>query len=174
MAGKPIRLGKAASELNVGLPTLVDFLDKKGVKIDSNPNTRLESEHYDLLCQEFAADHDLKEQSKGVSSRREKRESLSLKDKPQEDKEKVVEEEEEESDLNFEEIKRQVLESKSVSQPKPAEPAIVDVVVEVSPEPIAEKIETPEPAVENPIEVQEDKKEGVQIIGKIDLDAINQ
>ena len=79
MAGKPIRLGKAASELNVGLPTLVDFLDKKGVKIDSNPNTRLESEHYDLLCQEFAADHDLKEQSKGVSSRREKRESLSLK-----------------------------------------------------------------------------------------------
>ena len=43
MAGKPIRLGKAASELNVGLPTLVDFLDKKGVKIDSNPNSRLES-----------------------------------------------------------------------------------------------------------------------------------
>lgn len=29
MAGKPIRLGKAASELNVGLPTLVEFLGLK-------------------------------------------------------------------------------------------------------------------------------------------------
>ena len=42
MAGKPIRLGKAASELNVGLPSLVDFLESKGVKIDSNPNTKLD------------------------------------------------------------------------------------------------------------------------------------
>ncbi|MBU3658675.1 MAG: translation initiation factor IF-2 [Flavobacteriales bacterium] len=178
MAGKPIRLGKAASELNVGLPTLVDFLDKKGVKIDSNPNTRLEPEHYDLLCQEFAADHDLKEQSKGVSSRREKRESLSLKDKPQEEKEKVVEEEEEESDLNFEEIKRQVLESKPVVQPEPKPTVVetpqVEVVVESIPEPVVEKIETPEPVVEAPKEVQEEKKEGVQIIGKIDLSALNQ
>ncbi len=49
MAGKPIRLGKAAGELNVGLPTLVEFLSKKGIKIDSNPNTRLEPEHFDLL-----------------------------------------------------------------------------------------------------------------------------
>jgi len=178
MAGKPIRLGKAASELNVGLPTLVDFLDKKGVKIDSNPNTRLESEHYDLLCQEFAADHDLKEQSKGVNSRRtEKRESLSLKDKPQEEKEivKEVEDEEDESDLNFEEIKRQVLESKPIAEPKPAVVEVPPIIsVDPTPETVVEKIETPELNVEIIKEVQEDKKEGVQIIGKIDLDAINQ
>jgi predicted ATPase len=53
MAGKPIRLGKAASELNVGLPTLVDFLEKKGVIIDSNPNSRLEPEQYEILLDEF-------------------------------------------------------------------------------------------------------------------------
>jgi len=180
MVGKPIRLGKAASELNVGLPTLVDFLEKKGVKIDSNPNTRLEGEHYELLCQEFAADHDLKEQSKGVNTRREKRESLSLKDKPQEEKEKVVEEEEEEeTDINFEEIKRQVLEPKPVVQPEP-KPVVVVVepIVNPTPELIAEVVvPTPEIVVEAPKEIQEEKKEGerqVQIIGKIDLDAINQ
>ena len=33
MAGKPIRLGKAAGELNVGLPTIVEFLVTKGIKI---------------------------------------------------------------------------------------------------------------------------------------------
>ena len=64
MAGKPIRLGKAAGELNVGIQTLIDFLQSKGIKIDTNPNTRLEPEHFDLLCQEFAADQNLKEQSK--------------------------------------------------------------------------------------------------------------
>ena len=58
MAGKPIRLRKAAGELNVGLPTLVEFLESKGIKIDSNPNTRLEQEHFELLCQEFKAVYD--------------------------------------------------------------------------------------------------------------------
>ena len=77
MAGKPIRLGKAASELNVGLPSLVEFLESKGVKIDSNPNSKLDPEHFDLLCTEFAADQSMKEQSKGPAMR-EKRESLSL------------------------------------------------------------------------------------------------
>jgi translation initiation factor IF-2 len=178
MVGKPIRLGKAASELNVGLPTLVDFLEKKGVKIDSNPNTRLEGEHYDLLCQEFAADHDLKEQSKGVNPRREKRESISLKDKPQEEREKVVEQQEEddeETDINFEEIKRSVLESKPVQkaetvQVAPFEEPLADIKLDL----VVETNLTPDPIVEAQKEVQEEKKEGVQIIGKIDLDAINQ
>ncbi len=178
MVGKPIRLGKAASELNVGLPTLVDFLEKKGVKIDSNPNTRLEGEHYDLLCQEFAADHDLKEQSKGVNPRREKRESISLKDKPQEEREKVVEQQEEddeETDINFEEIKRSVLESKPVQkaetvQVAPFEEPLADIKLDI----VVETNLTPDPIVEAQKEVQEEKKEGVQIIGKIDLDAINQ
>ncbi|NBU46512.1 MAG: translation initiation factor IF-2 [Flavobacteriales bacterium] len=107
--GKPIRLGKAAGELNVGIQTLVDFLQSKGIKIDTNPNTKLEGDHFDLLCQEFAADQNLKEQAK-VSTRREKRETLSLEDI------QVVEqpeeaEEEEETEINVEEIKRQILSS---------------------------------------------------------------
>ena len=80
MGGRPIRLGKAAGELNVGLENLVEFLSSKGIEIDKNPNTKLTPENYSLLCDEFAADQDLKEKSKGVLSHREKRESLSIED----------------------------------------------------------------------------------------------
>ena len=47
MAGKPIRLGKAAGELNVGIPTIVEFLGSKGIVIDPVPTSRLEQEHYE-------------------------------------------------------------------------------------------------------------------------------
>lgn len=149
MAGKPIRLGKAAGELNVGLSTLVEFLDSKGLKIDANPNTKLEEHHYDLLRQEFAADHDLKEKSKTTTVRRERRETISLKD-TREEEEVVVKPEP----------------APVVETPKPVEP-----VVETAPvEPVAV-----EPVVEPVPEVKEigegDLK--VQVIGKIDLDAIN-
>ena len=80
MAGRPIRLGKAAGELNVGLENLVEFLGSKDIEIDKSPNTKLTPEQYELLCSEFAADQDLKEKSKVFLSNREKRESLSIKD----------------------------------------------------------------------------------------------
>ena len=163
MAGKPIRLGKAAGELNVGLPTLIEFLESKGIKIDSNPNTRLEQEHYDLLCQEFAADQNLKEQSKSVA-RRERRETLSLKDKPEDEVAPEIEDEEDES-INLEEIKRQVL-AQTPPVPK-AEPQIETPKVEEPEEKIA-------PAGPEIMQVEKDKDMKVQIIGKIDLDALNQ
>ena len=81
---KPIRLGKAAGELNVGMSTLVEFLGKKGVTIDASPNAKLEPEHYDLLRTEFAADQTLKEQSKKATPPQEKRETISLRDKNEE------------------------------------------------------------------------------------------
>jgi len=110
MAGKPIRLGKAAGELNVGLPTIVEFLVTKGIKIDSNPNTRLEPEHFDLLLKEFAADQSMMEKAKGTSNRRERRETVTMSDIAPEEK-KVIKEEEEEGDaINLEEIKRKVFE----------------------------------------------------------------
>ena len=143
MAGKPIRLGKVAGELNVGIPTLIEFLQTKGIKIDTNPNTRLEEEHFTLLCQEFSADQNLKEQSKSTA-RRERRESVSLKDKPEETP--VVESEDEEDEtINIEEIKQQVF----TEAPK--------------------EIVTKEP------DLTEDSNEiKVQVVGKIDLSAINQ
>ena len=144
MAGKPIRLGKAAGELNVGIQTLIDFLQSKGIKIDTNPNTRLEPEHFDLLCQEFAADQNLKEQSKSAA-RRERRESISLKDKPEETSTVETEEEDDDVTINIEEIKHQVF----TETPKEETP------------------KTPESSSEST-----DIK--VQVVGKIDLSSINQ
>ncbi len=62
---RPIRLGKAAGELNVGMSTLVEFLESNGVSIDASPNTKLTPEQYDMLCTEFAADQSLKERRNG-------------------------------------------------------------------------------------------------------------
>ncbi len=154
MAGKPIRLGKAAGELNVGIPTIVEFLGSKGIVIDASPTARLEQEHFDILCQEFAADQNMKEQSK-AALRREKRESLSIKDKPQDEPvAQPVQEDEDEGEINLEEIKRQVLNE------TPAAPA-----------PVVEKsvVEPKASAVEP--QATENK---VNVVGKIDLDAINQ
>lgn len=72
MSDRPIRLSKAASELNVGLPTLIEFLASKGIIIDSNPNSKLDPEHYGLLRAEFAADQTLKEQAKSIVAKEKK------------------------------------------------------------------------------------------------------
>ena len=156
MAGKPIRLGKAASELNVGLPTLVEFLGSKGISIDSNPNTKLDPEHFQILCTEFAADQTLKEQAKG-SSLKEKKESISLKDARQELPVQEKQQEEEEGDeINLEEIKRTVFEPETV-KPKANEPQ-VNVVGKIDLDQLNPKkkpeVKQPEPIVEAPKPVE--------------------
>ena len=60
---KGIRLKKAATELNVGISTLVEFLAKKGHQVETNPNTRLTSEQYDLVASAFQAERAVKEQA---------------------------------------------------------------------------------------------------------------
>jgi translation initiation factor IF-2 len=157
MAGKPIRLGKAAGELNVGISTLVDFLGSKGVKIDSNPNTKLEEDQFELLRQEFAADQNLKEQSKFSAPKRERRETISIRDK--EPEEPVAPVAEEDEPMNVEEIKRIVLETPE---------KVVEAPVKV--------VEAPEEVVETPVEEKPEPKQGevhVSVVGKIDLDKLN-
>ena len=100
MAGKTHRLSRVASELNVAIPTLVDFLGGKGIKLDENPNTKLEEGSYELLRQQFAADQSLKEKAKLSSVKREKRETISLRDtKPQETKQ------DDEDDIDIQSLK---------------------------------------------------------------------
>ena len=77
---KPIRLGKAAGELNVGMSTLVEFLASKEVSIDASPNTKLTPEQYAVLRVDFAADQSLKELTKQPVAPKEKKETVSLKD----------------------------------------------------------------------------------------------
>ena len=61
-----IRLGKAATEFNVGVTTIVDFLQRKGHKIDSNPNTKLSPEMHSLLVKEYQPDKAAKDIAKHI------------------------------------------------------------------------------------------------------------
>jgi len=155
MAGKPIRLGKAAGELNVGMSTLVEFLGSKGIKIDVSPNTKLEEEHYDILRKEFAADQSLKEQSKFSAVKREKRESVSIRDKEEETTNAPQVEEEDSEPISAEEIKRNIIMETPVA--KVEEPVVEEPKVE----------EEPEQKTVSSGDVH------VSVIGKIDLDKIN-
>ncbi len=56
-----VRLSKAAREFNIGMKTVIEFLEKKGFKVDSNPNTKLEPEMYAFLVDEFQAEKKVKE-----------------------------------------------------------------------------------------------------------------
>ena len=47
--GKTIRLSKLAREFNVGIHTIVEFLQKKGFDIDSNPNNKVSVEAVNFL-----------------------------------------------------------------------------------------------------------------------------
>ena len=65
-----IRLNKVARDLNVGIQTAVDFLQKKGFSIESNPNTKISDEQYTLLVKEFSTDKNLKIESERISQER--------------------------------------------------------------------------------------------------------
>ena len=60
---KGIRLKKAATELNVGISTLVEFLARKGHVVETNPNTRLTADQYELVAAAFQAERAVKEQA---------------------------------------------------------------------------------------------------------------
>lgn len=55
-----IRLNKVTRDLNVGIATVVDFLKKKGVDIDENPNSKISKEQYNMLVDEFSTDKSLR------------------------------------------------------------------------------------------------------------------
>ncbi len=67
MAAKQKRLIKIAKEFNIGHNTIVEFLAKKGFEIESNPNTKVPPECYELLEKEFGDQISVKEKSKAVS-----------------------------------------------------------------------------------------------------------
>ena len=131
MAGNSKRLNKVAKEFNISISTIVEFLETKGFKVDSNPNNKIEGEILAVLEEEFADDKEAKKNSENTVISAQKRESISLKD---------------------------------TQTPEPPK----EVKKPVKEEPVAEK----KPAVET-AKVESEKK-GLAVLGKIDLDALNQ
>lgn len=60
---KRLRLKKVATELNVGIKTIVDFLGKKGHFVETNPNTRITNQQYNLVLSAFRTERAVKENS---------------------------------------------------------------------------------------------------------------
>ena len=67
-----IRLNKVIKDLNVGVQTIVEFLQKKGFEIEAepNPNAKITEEQYDLLCKEFKTDVDLRKKTEQLMQER--------------------------------------------------------------------------------------------------------
>ena len=67
------RLSKVTKELNVGLQTCVDFLQKKGYTVENSLNAKIDDEQYELLVMQFSQDKDLRQ--KAEKAQRERLES---------------------------------------------------------------------------------------------------
>ena len=184
---KGIRLKKAATELNVGISTLVEFLAKKGHQVETNPNTRLTAEQYDLVASAFQAERAVKEQADkieitpsgsnvvieaNVEERKEENEEVIIKNYNTSTVDNKSTQQPAETAVTPDEpAVPQPVEATPVEEPKAAEP-------EATPEPIPESVEpapeepesapATEPTPSTPTQVGD-----LRIISKIDLDAIN-
>ncbi|WP_300726424.1 translation initiation factor IF-2 [uncultured Bacteroides sp.] len=154
-----IRLNKVTRDLNVGISTVVDFLQKKGYTIEANPNTKITDEQYAALVKEFSKDKDLKIESEKIYQERQNKErnkaSVSIEDLQAEPKPEVVETVvPEDARPKFKPVGKIDLDSLNK---KKAKPAVVEPVkeekAEVKPE-TAETEKTVEAKVEEPVKPQ--------------------
>ena len=82
------RLSKVARELNVGISTIVEFLNSQNKDVSSNPNTKIGEELYMLLLQEFQKEKFEKEKADNVVIEQSERKVISI---SKEDSKKKVE-----------------------------------------------------------------------------------
>lgn len=162
---KQKRLSKIAREFNLGIHTIVEYLGKKGFETDTNPNTKIPSECYDLLLKEFGDQITVKEKSIEVSQqiRERRQERVGVKDSEEEISEDIPVKEvsvKDNSEIKKPKVKKVeavVKEKKQADskEVKPSEkPEKIDPVVPVSEEKSVKKpVEKPvEKAVDNIVE----------------------
>ena len=126
-----VRLSKLIKQFNIGLDTLVEFLNSKGAGIeDANPNLKVSDEYLPELHKKFGKDLELKEAAEKVDVK-----LTEILDKAG----KKPEEEEDE----FEPERVTVIKSNNLSR-KPEPEAEPEPVAEPEPEPVVE----PEPVAE--------------------------
>ncbi len=69
-----IRLNKVTRDLNVGISTVVEFLQKKGHTVEANPNTKITEEQYAIVVKEFSTDKNLRLESERFIQERQNKE----------------------------------------------------------------------------------------------------
>ena len=86
MTGNPIRLRKAAQEFNVGTSTIIEFLEKKGHRLENNPNTTISEDLYELLVVEFKRDRETKLGAEKIRIPNVTKKIITIDDKPRKNK----------------------------------------------------------------------------------------
>ncbi len=79
------KISKVAKDLNVALPTVIDFLRKKDITVDENPNTRIEDDVVQLLMEAFSKDKDQKRQSDNFTNTRQSSRAKAVKEPAKEE-----------------------------------------------------------------------------------------
>jgi translation initiation factor IF-2 len=180
---KTKRLSKVAREFNVGIQTLIEFLASKGVELESNPNTKIEGEVYNILLSEFQSEKSAKEESKKVSIGTEK-ETITLaqvqgtaveKEEEKVPEEKLEEVKKPEDDLkvvgkiDLEKLNLKTRPDKKKEAKKTeeedAKDEVEDEVVENNEEEVLDEEEKPKEEIETKYE----KLDTPKVLGKIDL-----
>lgn len=158
---KTMRLSKVAKEFNLSLGKIVEFLSAKGRQVENNPNAKIGDDEYALLSKEFSGDKSAKEEAQnvGLSLNKLKRETIVLED-PKALKAKEEQKAKEDAAAKAAEEKKLAEEkAKAEAQEKPK------VVVQETPvetTPVVEEI-TETPGITGP-----------KVLGKVDLDSLNQ
>ena len=128
-----IRLNKLIKKYNIGLQTLVDFLQSKGVEVEANPNAKVSDEYEPALDKQFGKDLEAKQAAEKVDVR------------ITDILEKAGKRQDQEEEDEFEPVRETIIKTNTFAPaPKPA--AEPEPVAEPEPEPVAEP--EPEPVVE--------------------------
>ena len=163
-----IRLNKLTRQFNVGLQTLVDFLNGKGANVEMNPNAKVSDEYIPDLEKAFGGDAKAKEDSERVQ--------IKIKEIIEKGTKKKEDDEEEpasgtviirgagngsfakaeEAETPAEEVKAEP-EVKPEEEAAPAKVAEPEAVPEQKPEPMPEPepVQEPEPVMKEEIKVEE-------------------
>ncbi|MEX0881835.1 MAG: translation initiation factor IF-2, partial [Cyclobacteriaceae bacterium] len=136
-----MRLGQVARKLNVGVATIVESMAKKGFEVESNPNSKISMEHFNMLAKEFRSSAMDKEEASHLSIGKRHNENFTIKAESESEPEK--------------EIKR----------PEPAKPS--PPAQEKKP---IEKDQKDTDKDSDKIAAEAPKLQGIKVVGKIDLE----
>jgi len=181
------RISKVASELNVGVQTVIDFLTDKRFE-DVNRNSKISDDMYAILLKEYGAEKSVKEESKKIIQTRLKRESIGIEETQAASKLDDPEDEPDEFLIKGMGGGSKNQTSTPVVEPEPVvvkiEPPVIieEKVAEIAP--VIAEVKTIEPeTIKESAEVKQDepeeiptptsKENQIKVIGKIDLGAFD-
>ena len=173
-----IRLNKVTRDLNVGISTVVEFLQKKGFAVEANPNTKINEEQYALLVKEFSTDKNLRLESERFIQERQNKDrnkaSVSIDgyeaettEKPKVEEIKTVVPEDARpkfkpvGKIDLDKFSGRRTDKVEKAPEKKVEPVVEQPVVK---QPVAEKTVVEKPVVEPEVKKEEPKVEKVEVI----------